>query len=853
MAGRIEDFGEKIGGAKKDLWKTRALGLADLDILSVREYEEHVRKDNIWPVPDYASYLEKGMHPVCIYFMKLVRDKLPAKLPVKGDGKDRERAEYYIQFLNDVKDCCEKLRNPEDILKFRENLIYNYGYKVNNGWTDKAHKTYGFDNGFLKFIYIGQNGLAELMSECSIQNFPYEYRQELKGMTVMKSIMHGGKYIVVKGSKIIVNRSFDSPEKAVQFVRNEIIPKLESEKTGGVNRKTVRIERPQLAHIKRIGPDLRNNMDIAPEHLLEIFKFRGGEFGNWNNQADRQAYLNYAFEAFVDLAFVLRAPLDFLSLGGYQGKRLAIAFGARGSGYASAHYEPDKVVINLTKLRGAGSLAHEWAHAFDDFLGVKCGVTGVKPYLSGNYLKAKQYPEVVEAMKNVMDTIKKAPLTFDEQVERYKARIDELKNRYLKSWVDALVREFKSVSSYRPNPSEENIVNMERLKEHVISSADKNSLDEMIKLYKKIRGVLPSKDIRDNAYSLVDSVKAAQFNLEELLREGKIDSRWMKDSNYYASARKLDSGRTSPYYTEPWELFARAFEAFVEDELRSYGITSQYLVHSTNNGLYGEYKPYPEGEERHRINEQIRKMVKLAVQLFKSDEQKVNFSIYENFKANAGKSVMGNSDESTTEKIKGHSDVPKVENRDNVAVDNGIKKVEKGIERGKKAISGKEVVRDGISNIANDILPGILVTSLENTYSFIKDAVQTKLKYGVVIEGKVPIEVARGKTKCWTSSNGVVTIDSGKNTVRKLEALLEVIALVKALGKTTKKPEVGMIAKGIEFIMRYKLGLPVGNYIKAKEFEGLSRKEKDMTAYLGLCRTLCNEIVTQTGLKELFR
>ena len=55
MVGKIEDFGEKIGGAKKDLWKTRALGLADLDILNVREYEEHVRKDNIWPVPDYAA------------------------------------------------------------------------------------------------------------------------------------------------------------------------------------------------------------------------------------------------------------------------------------------------------------------------------------------------------------------------------------------------------------------------------------------------------------------------------------------------------------------------------------------------------------------------------------------------------------------------------------------------------------------------------------------------------------------------------------------------------------------------------------------------------------------------------
>ena len=30
-----------------------------------------------------------------------------------------------------------------------------------------------------------------------------------------------------------------------------------------------------------------------------------------------------------------------------------------------AHYEPARNVINLTRLKGAGSLAHEWGHALD--------------------------------------------------------------------------------------------------------------------------------------------------------------------------------------------------------------------------------------------------------------------------------------------------------------------------------------------------------------------------------------------------------------------------------------------------------------------------------------------------------
>ena len=61
-----------------------------------------------------------------------------------------------------------------------------------------------------------------------------------------------------------------------------------------------------------------------------------------------------------------------LSLNG----ELAIAFGARGHGgeeAAAAHYEPGHQVINMTKIKGAGSLAHEWFHALDHYLGRQDG------------------------------------------------------------------------------------------------------------------------------------------------------------------------------------------------------------------------------------------------------------------------------------------------------------------------------------------------------------------------------------------------------------------------------------------------------------------------------------------------
>ena len=135
----------------------------------------------------------------------------------------------------------------------------------------------------------------------------------------------------------------------------------------------IRFTPPQLADVKRTGPDYRNGEDITGQDYLDAFGFRGGEFGNWMNQNDRQASLNMGFEALKDLAFVLQISDKDIA---YQGV-LAIAFGARGSGNAVAHYDSLRKVINLTKMRGAGSLAHEWWHGLDDYLGMKMGARGM--------------------------------------------------------------------------------------------------------------------------------------------------------------------------------------------------------------------------------------------------------------------------------------------------------------------------------------------------------------------------------------------------------------------------------------------------------------------------------------------
>ncbi len=113
----------------------------------------------------------------------------------------------------------------------------------------------------------------------------------------------------------------------------------------------------------RVGADYRQGESITPEKFATAFPFRGVEFGNWLTQADRVIRLNETFDALHDLCSLCGLSADAATLKSW----LAMAFGSRGIPGAAAHFEHDHRVINLTKEHGAGSLAHEWFHALDAF------------------------------------------------------------------------------------------------------------------------------------------------------------------------------------------------------------------------------------------------------------------------------------------------------------------------------------------------------------------------------------------------------------------------------------------------------------------------------------------------------
>lgn len=181
----------------------------------------------------------------------------------------------------------------------------------------------------------------------------------------------------------------------------------------------------------RRGPDHRQGKAATSEMFADTFGFRGVQFGNWTSGADRQAALDQAYDALMDMAGALGLTPRAMSLDG----ELGLAFGARGGGGASAHYEPGAVVINLTKTKGAGALAHEWWHAVDNYLARHGGVP-LGHVTHGNGLEQLR-PEVRDALDAYMQAVDGSEYARRSRDKGdYWGRGTEVAARLFASWID---------------------------------------------------------------------------------------------------------------------------------------------------------------------------------------------------------------------------------------------------------------------------------------------------------------------------------------------------------------------------------------------------------------------------------
>ncbi|MGL6501832.1 LPD38 domain-containing protein [Aeromonas caviae] len=405
MSDKITDFGEKIGGARKDVWT------AYRD--SVRgETAEEIRAlplAKAWPAPDYQKLIGEGSDPAAVGLMRAARDAIPAK-PRTGykvsswANAVKQMRDLALGILDGSIDVevagrvmtTTSLRSAHSILHKAElyqavghqrslaDLELSSGsYSLYNGvkydppksiWTiSRASKSSVFGNWprtiahgdtkeqVLAAFKARYDQLTDTNSKPKAVSFDIYSRKNGSGWVVGKKV--GRNYLDL-------SQPFELVAEARAYRdahEDELIAKLK-------RRKDIPDERRDLNQ-PRVGEDMRDGADVTPELFANAFGFRGVEFGNWVEQGRRQRDLNDAFDALMDLAAVLGISPKAISLNG----ELGLAFGARGSGGvkpAAAHYEPGKVVINLTKMNGAGSLGHEWWHALDNYFSRLRGKAG---------------------------------------------------------------------------------------------------------------------------------------------------------------------------------------------------------------------------------------------------------------------------------------------------------------------------------------------------------------------------------------------------------------------------------------------------------------------------------------------
>lgn len=433
---KIEDFGEVLAGARKHYAaeyrdKVKSSGFDDIAVQPLSKS---------WPEPNYQKLIGDGMDKHAVAVLRALRDEVGTK------PKSAWKLSRWVKATKDLKRrALEILENPEAANAYKRNpwsdastdpvaskaMLYEavgHAHSLKNinlrmglyslyagekfdppkkVWTIEKYTS---ARSFPKHLAKGST------AQEAIQNFEEHYDNLNLGSKKERKIQFNiysrsgepGYFIGKKlGRNVIELKKFDGLKEARKYLvenQDDLIQRLE-EKTDIPN-----MRRP--ANSPRVGADHRKGADVTPDQFADTFGFRGVQFGNWVEGGRRQENINETYDALLDMAGILGIPAKSLSLNG----ELGLAFGARGKGGknpAAAHYEPDTVVINLTKREGAGSLAHEWFHALDNYFARIRGSEGfvtARPYQSGPSGIGIR-PEMSRAFGGVMDAINQSGMT----------------------------------------------------------------------------------------------------------------------------------------------------------------------------------------------------------------------------------------------------------------------------------------------------------------------------------------------------------------------------------------------------------------------------------------------------------
>lgn len=485
---KIDDFGEVLHGARKHYAEAYRDSMKDATSVDLKA--EPLSKS--WPEPNYAKLLEDGADPAAVAFVHAARDEVPTKPKMPGKlqrwaAQAQQLRQFSFDLLNGkitVDAVRSKLAEPEfsrlrEAVGGRADLYEAVGHDRSLKGVELSRGEYGLFEGKIysprKVIWtVERPAVASAFSHWPVTLASGDTRQaainafiaKVKGSdqdnnpvaraalkTSFDIYSKRGKPGFFIGKKVgkahIDLKTFPTVQEAREFKANnqEELERLLAKY------KEIPFERRDTNQ-PRVGQDHRQGARMTPEAFSEAFGFRGVQFGNYVEDGRRQQDLDDAYDALMDLAAVLDIPPRVLSLNG----ELGLAFGARGKGgkrAAMAHYEPGTVVINLTKNSGAGSLAHEWFHALDNYFARSSGDKRGYATLFPHY--ASMRAQMQDAFKGVMSAIKasgvptRSAVLDERRTKAYWATDIEMAARSFESYVIAKLQDQGAANDYLAN------------------------------------------------------------------------------------------------------------------------------------------------------------------------------------------------------------------------------------------------------------------------------------------------------------------------------------------------------------------------------------------------------------------
>lgn len=547
----VEDFGEKLGGARKDMPQVKSLD-KDLEVADIVK----LPLSKIWDKKE----IDKIEDQEVAAFMHTLRSEIPAKprkpylvkrwaenvkmlrdlgrsyLESKGRILDKINEPKFIQIKNTVYAKTQLLSGiPRDEwgrIGSVEAIPDAVGGSKVIVRIDGNKEIFDYEDDVLDAVDLVMEKMGQAKGVAK-QGQPYNklFTVRIDSRTNVAFIHRSSDPDRTRLMEFDQGEPKSRGRQAWDYAKNNVDALLAKWEEVKAEKNVKKTDIRSQENRPRIGEDVRNGKDATPEMFQSQFSFRGVEFGNWVKQGkgtrDRQRLLNDVFDALVDLAALLDIPTKSLSLNG----KLGLGIGSRGrGGMAMAHFERDAFVINLTKTKGAGTLAHEWFHALDNY--------------------------------------------FARNRDGYSHESD---------------------IAFITNKPEPMMVLKTSGNERITASAlTKSELERRSERHGGIYRLDRWQVDPNHPAGVRKEVEAAFAELVNVL----------KDSPMYKRASTIDAGKSNGYWSSTIEMAARAFEAYIIAKMEKSGAVNDFLANVVPVELFPraeERYPYPTKEEMQPI------------------------------------------------------------------------------------------------------------------------------------------------------------------------------------------------------------------------------------------------------------